>query len=225
MGSNMKSRFFTVFAVFISSLVLLLVLLPNQATPTAAQGPSPLQVVVSYDIKHDVSPPLIAIKPIPPLKEPMLREIPLQPLSKTRNESKASTKEHIDPVLQNQPGLPNMPSPLLNFEGVNNVNGVYPPDTNGDVGPDHYVQWVNLSFAIYTKTTGALAYGPVNGNILWSGFGGPCQTTNDGDPIVLYDPLADRWLMSQFANASLGPPFYQCIAVSTTSNPLGTWNR
>ncbi|MEZ4771002.1 MAG: hypothetical protein R2844_21610 [Caldilineales bacterium] len=100
-----------------------------------------------------------------------------------------------------------------------------PPDTNGDVGPNHYMQWVNLSFAIYSKT-GALLYGPAAGNTLWSGFGGPCQTTNNGDPIVQYDHLADRWMVSQFAfpNYPSGP-FYQCIAVSQTGDPTGAWYR
>ncbi len=132
-----------------------------------------------------------------------------------------------DPALQRtEPGLAlNIPTPLQNFDGVNNVNGVLPPDTNGDVGPNHYVQWVNLSFAIYSKS-GALLYGPAAGNTLWTGFGGPCQTSNDGDPIVQYDHLADRWMMSQFAlpNYPSGP-FYQCIAVSQTGDPTGAWYR
>ncbi len=83
---------------------------------------------------------------------------------------------------------------------------------------------VNLSFAIWDKS-GNLLYGPANNNTLWFGFGGPCETTNDGDPIVLYDHLADRWLMSQFANAFSGPPYYQCIAISQTGDPTGAWYR
>jgi uncharacterized repeat protein (TIGR01451 family) len=114
-----------------------------------------------------------------------------------------------------------MPSPLVNFEGIGNVNGVLPPDTNGDVGPNHYVQIVNLSFAIFNKS-GAVLFGPANINTLWSGFGGPCETENDGDPIVLYDHLADRWLLSQFA---VPGPFHQCIAISQTGNPTGAWHR
>ncbi len=62
------------------------------------------------------------------------------------------------------------------------------------------------------------------GNTIWSGFGGYCQTTNHGDPIVLYDQLADRWMMSQFA-VPPSAPYYQCIAVSATSDPLGSWHR
>jgi hypothetical protein len=113
----------------------------------------------------------------------------------------------------------------VNFEGVGNRNGVLPPDTNGDVGPNHYVQWINLSFAIWNKS-GSLLYGPADGRTLFTGFGGPCETTNDGDPVVLYDEAADRWLMTQFAlpNYPSGP-FYQCIAISATANPTGAYHR
>ncbi len=84
----------------------------------------------------------------------------------------------MDAALQNGPVQGNMPATDFNFEGVNNVNGVLPPDTNGDIGPNHYVQWVNLSLAIWTvnrsTNTAALVYGPVNGNILlvrvWRGL-------------------------------------------------------
>ena len=71
-----------------------------------------------------------------------------------------------------------------------------------------------------------MVYGPVNTNTIWSGFGGPCQTTNNGDPIVLYDRAADRFLVSQFAlpNYPSGP-FYECIAVSQTGDPTASWYR
>ena len=112
-----------------------------------------------------------------------------------------------------------------NFEGINNRNLVLPPDTTGDIGPNHYVQMVNLSLAIWDRS-GNLLYGPANANTLWQGFGGPCETTNNGDPIVLYDHLADRWMLSQFAlPAYPSGPFYQCIAVSQSGNPLGAYHR
>src|SRR5262249_57032988 len=113
---------------------------------------------------------------------------------------------------------PAMPAATNSFDGVSNLNGVLPPDTNGAVGPNHYVQWVNLSFAIYSKS-GTLLYGPARGNTLWTGFGGPCETDNDGDPIVLYDRQANRWFMSQFAlpnitSTAFNGPFYHSIAAS-----------
>jgi hypothetical protein len=130
-----------------------------------------------------------------------------------------------DPVAQRyfRPGnaVSAMPSAIVNFDGVGNLDGVYPPDTNGDVGPNHYVQFINLHFQIFNKS-GVSLYGPAAGNTLWTGFGGPCETRNDGDPIALYDPIADRWIMSQFVATT---PFGQCIAVSQTPDPTGAWYR
>jgi len=116
----------------------------------------------------------------------------------------------------------------LGFEGLGNgqykfnVSGA-PPDTNGAVGATQYVQWVNTSFAVFNKSTGALISGPTAGNTLWSGFGGGCQDNNDGDPIVLYDKLANRWVFSLFSVSTT--PYLQCIAVSTSSDATGTYNR
>jgi len=185
--------------------------------------------VVIHSIQNDKSAPLKSIKLIKPEQskpDPDLNE--LRPLPKRGDAKITPPSKFVDPVLQPSLGLApslNIPGTLQNFDGVNNVNGVLPPDTNGDVGPNHYMQWVNLSFAIYSKT-GTLLYGPAAGNTLWSGFGGACQTSNDGDPIVQYDHLADRWMVSQFAlpNYPSGP-FYQCIAVSQTGDPTGAWYR
>src|SRR5207244_12146357 len=119
---------------------------------------------------------------------------------------------------------------LLTFDGVGqgfigpaglfNVDAAR-PDTNGDVGPNHYVQIVNADFAIFNKA-GTAVYGPVPINTLWSGFGGDCQTNNDGDPVVLYAQIADRWSISQLsvtgANGTTRP-LLECVAVSKTPGP------
>ncbi len=130
-----------------------------------------------------------------------------------------------DPVLQkNAVRLPSQTNALVtgtNFEGISNLDSVYPPDPNGDVGPNHYVQMVNVHFAIYSKT-GTLLYGPAAANTLWAGFGGTCETSNDGDPIVLYDKIADRWILSQFTATN---PYGECIAVSTSPDPTGSYYR
>jgi len=133
-----------------------------------------------------------------------------------------------DPVIQTVTVPPPTPPVSQSFEGLGNgqygfsVTGA-PPDTNGTVGATQYVQWVNTSFAIFNKSNGALIAGPTAGNTLWSGFGGGCQTNNDGDPIVVYDKLAQRWVFSQFSVSTT--PYLQCIAVSTTSDATGTYNR
>jgi len=133
-----------------------------------------------------------------------------------------------DPVRQTAAVGHFTPPVTLSFEGLGNgqygfsVTGA-PPDTNGTVGATQYVQWVNTSFAIFNKSTGALISGPTAGNTIWSGFGGGCQANNDGDPVVLYDKLANRWVFSQFSVTTT--PYLQCIAVSTTSDATGTYNR
>ena len=180
--------------------------------------------VVVHPVKNDVSRELRNIKPIPPSPGAEVREIPLHPLDKPKGPKAPLIEDRImDPVVQDWPVEVTMPSTIRNFEGVSNVNGVLPPDTNGDVGPNHYIQMVNLSFAIWDKS-GNLLYGPANNNTLWSGFGGLCETGNYGDPIVLYDHLADRWIMSQFA-LNFYTDFHQCIAVSQTGDPTGAWYR
>ncbi len=150
---------------------------------------------------------------------------------------KKSPNERLQQIIENGPGptispeapLPglDMPGVLSQWEGINNLNGVYPPDTVGDVGPNHYVQMVNLSLQIFAKN-GTSVYGPVDSNALWSGTGTDCATTNDGDPIVLYDQLAQRWLITQFSipdPVTFAAPFYECVAISTSSDPTGSYYR
>ena len=125
-----------------------------------------------------------------------------------------------------------MPTPIATFAGMNSTQsgcGCLPPDTDGDVGPNHYVQSVNSSIKIFDKTGTAL--NGTNGttyNSLFSGMGPttPCgNNQNDGDGIVFYDHLADRWVASDFAFPAFpGVSFYQCIGVSKTSDPVaGGW--
>ena len=131
-----------------------------------------------------------------------------------------------DPVLQNEmTGNRSSATVGQNFAGQINRSGIAPPDTDGDVGPNHYMQMVNLSLQIWDKSGNSL-YGPAYSNVLWNGFEGPWTGTNDGDPIVLYDEYSDRWIASQFSlpNYPSGP-FYELIAVSETGDPTGAWYR
>lgn len=127
-----------------------------------------------------------------------------------------------------QPTSPTIPAPLLTFEGVSQAQsgcGCEPPDTDGDVGPNHYVEAVNSSFKVFDKNGNTLA-GPTTYNSLFAPLvGTPCSGQNGGDPYVLYDPVADRWLVSDFAFPSFpGTSFWQCIAVSQTPSPVsGGW--
>jgi len=129
-----------------------------------------------------------------------------------------------DPVLQDYMGTRSSRGPINSFDGVGNVNGVLPPDTDGDVGPNHYFQMINLSFAIWDKQGNKL-YGPVDNSTLWAGFVGPWAGTNDGDPVVLYDEMADRWMASQFAIHTSNGTYWELIAISQTGDPLGAYYR
>lgn len=119
---------------------------------------------------------------------------------------------------------PAIPNPLITFEGPSNADNpfqVSPPDPIGDVGKRHYVAMVNLAFSIYNKHTGALLFGPADIGTLWQGFLSDC-TDASGDPVVFYDHLANRWVLTQFTTR--GPTYYNCMAVSQTQDPLGSYN-
>lgn len=120
---------------------------------------------------------------------------------------------------------PTMPGPLLTFEGQGDTCGCQPSDSEGDVGPNHYVEAINESIRIFDKNGNTLS-GPTSYNSFFSGLTGtPCTNANDGDPYVIYDQAADRWLISDFAFPSFpGSSFWQCIGVSQTPNPVtGGW--
>ena len=129
-----------------------------------------------------------------------------------------------DPVVQRTEGPLVNATIGLNFDGQG-ADGVAPPDTNGAAGATQFVQWVNLVFNVYDRVTGVKLAGPFAGNQFWAGFGGDCETHNDGDPIIKYDQLADRWVATQFALNFAGNTFSQCVAVSQTSDALGSYNR
>jgi len=190
----------------------------------AAEGPqdkAPVQQPhgifrgVSTAVKFDISPPLRSMQPAAD---------PLQKIGDTQRNSGMEGPlgpQTPDTVIQTRIGPGEIPAPNLSFDGFDGT-GPNPPDPVGDVGPNHYVAMANLRFAIYSKA-GALLFGPVNNNTLWAGFGGDCQTDNSGDPIVLHDQLADRWILTQFTAS--GPTFFNCVAVSTTPDPTGTYFR
>jgi uncharacterized repeat protein (TIGR01451 family) len=125
----------------------------------------------------------------------------------------------------------NMASPTNTFAGMNSnlgCNGCLPPDTDGDVGPNHYIQSVNSSIRVHDKFGNVLA-GPITYNSFFSAMGTatPCgSNVNGGDGIVFYDHISDRWVISDFAFPAFpGTSFYQCIGVSKTSDPVagGYW--
>src|SRR6188474_651381 len=124
-----------------------------------------------------------------------------------------------------------MPPPLITFDGMNLTQsgcGCQPPDSQGDVGPNHYINAVNSSFKIFDKTGNPL--NGTNGTTFNSFFAGltgtPCSNANRGDPFVFYDHQADRWIISDFAFPAFpGTSFWQCVGVSASPDPVaGPWN-
>ncbi len=120
---------------------------------------------------------------------------------------------------------PTIPGPLLTFEGQGNTCGCQPSDSEGDVGPNHYVEAVNESIRIFDKNGNTLS-GPTSYNSFFSGLTGtPCTNANDGDPYVLYDQAADRWVISDFAfpgsNGSLSMSALVCPRLPTRSVAAG----
>ncbi len=125
----------------------------------------------------------------------------------------------FDEVWQRTMGTTEVPkSPIVNFAGQ--TSPYFPSDCNGTAGPNHYMQTINCVYAIYSKT-GALMAGPTNMNTLFAGVTG--STYNDGDPLVLYDEQAQRWLAVEFSIS--GSNDYMLVAVSTTNDPTGTWYK
>jgi hypothetical protein len=178
-------------------------------------------VTVGQSVRNDTSPPLRDMKQLPIMRPPE-REANANP------KVKHSHKDIKDEAVQSETLAPtaNMPGTTLNFDGIP-FPGVAcncaPPDTNGEVGATQYVQIVNEGYQVFDKTSGASQLGPAGISTLWQGLGGVCETNGNGDPVVLYDQLANRWVISQFAGVSV--PTDECIAVSTSSNATGSYFR
>ncbi len=183
--------------------------------------------------------PQTSKKPVAFCKTPALRTI--VPILEDRNEVNLLSEVHdqkpaidtsviqnefkiIDPVIQKQPGKLTAPPIIQNFDGLGPMdNTCTNPDTEGDVGLNHYMQMVKRSFAIWDKE-GNLLYGPANNKTLWSTLPGPWHDHWFTDPIVVYDHLADRWLASNMVyEIQTEYVYWEVIAISATPDPLGEW--
>jgi hypothetical protein len=200
------------------------------------------QTVYTISPSHfDISPPLTELAKLPVSELPVTQraELELPPWRILRSD-KPDPVTQVAPAsrdVRNGPLAPDSAATGFNFEGAAGaVTGGYPPDTNGSVGNDQYVETVNTSYQVWslnrTTKVATSVLGPASINTLWAGFGGQCEAQNSGDPVVLYDKVANRWLISQFTSApdpSLDPnkkdKFYQCVAISTTADAKGTYAR
>jgi hypothetical protein len=201
---------------------------PSGGAQVLTTEPSVSPPVVGTAVAFDTTPPLSEMKPVKPKggEPPNIGE---------RGDELPEQRPHKkDGALQETAPTSSMPAPLLTFEGPSNEDNfkifgfrVNPPDPVGDVGPRHYVAMTNLTFAIYSKR-GRRIFGPADTGTLWQGFPIADCTDPSGDPIVLYDEISDRWILTQFttrAFADASQPFFNCVAVSQTGNPTGRYFR
>jgi hypothetical protein len=198
---------------------------PESAGGGASLSAGPLRPTVGHAVAFDKTPPLTKMRMIPPRLSftPDVGERGAGPVGNTKHEPDGALQTRFAPNA--------MPSPLFTFEGPSNQDNfdtfgfrVNPPDSDGDVGKSHYVAMINLVFSIYTKQ-GQLLFGPASIGSLWEGFEVEDCTDPSGDPIVLFDEKANRWILTQFTTRFETNQFYNCVAVSTTPNPLGSYYR
>src|SRR5207302_5431039 len=233
--SNSRSAFFNCrfllgFVLFSAGFVLALMSLTAHS-PLSAQSPTGEANGNKFgsSYRNDVSPPLRELPPWSEVDRKEEHEANENPKIPHRH------KDEADPVIQNRHSAnsstlnavaPNLAAALSNFDGIP-FPGVgcncAPPDTNGAVGKTQYAQMVNEGYQVFDKTTGNSILGPNSIESLWSGFAGLCQTSGFGDPVVVFDQIARRWVITEIAGSSIPTEF--CVAVSTTDDATGSYNR
>ncbi len=201
---------------------------------SASSAQAQANPAVIREVKHDVSPPLRNLpSSVQAGSGADQQQLVARPTGPARSNSQS------DPVAQQLTAPLSGVSTILNFDGQSaqdnrNVLGFafVPPDTNGAVGATQFVQIVNVTIAVYDKSSGALQFGPAAIHTLWTGFGGLCEFgggtptfADGGDPVVLYDHLAGRWLVTQLQFNTTFTQTAQCVAVSTSSDATGSYNR
>ena len=222
--SASQSAFFKLrltLSVLLCFAVVMIVLLAQSRPSSGQSGQQPI-IHAQYRgvmrvVKFDISP------------KPLRDIVPLQVKECTKSENEGEgpiPPGPVGPVLpdkavQRMLGKIGIPGPIITFDGNSNLCGCSPPAPNGAVGPNHVVTMSNLYYQIFNKA-GQTLVGPNPNNTIWTGFGGNCETQNAGDPVVLYDQLADRWLFTQFTSSA---PYLECVALSQTHEPNGFYYR
>lgn len=202
-----------------------------------AQSPPVVPFVVG-PLEFGVTPPINEIEPARSAFQPRaIKSIEIPLLRPGRLGIFNTGIKIVDSLVQGSLPAPKIATPALTFEGINNNDNlqdlgfeVFPPDTNGAVGPNHYVQMVNLLFQVFDKSGNPLTNpSSIASLFVAAGITGLCaKGDQQSDPIVLYDSLADRWLLSQSAfdldaSGNPVPPSTECIAISKTPDPTGAY--
>ncbi|MFY9913928.1 MAG: hypothetical protein WAK18_04610, partial [Nocardioidaceae bacterium] len=208
----------------------------QQAPPTSAASPATataasLQPHYTDAVAHDTSPRLSTLTNA---NVPTTRSEGAQEERADEVGSAPDNGFTGDPAVQSSAPPVTIGSTRANFEGLSNQDNfnyyggrVNPPDPVGDVSRKQYVEMTNLMVDVYDKA-GHPQIPPTPIGALWSGFAVDDCTDPSGDPVVLYDQIANRWILTQFTTRGLSDPtlpFYNCVAVSTTSDATGSYNR
>lgn len=223
----MRSKKYVVFALAVFCLALVLLI----KSSTVSSNPKPEQIVSAPISKQAVAvssservSTFVAQNKSKSSAKP--RVLAVGDVGDDSRNSNAADRHDTDAAIARTSVAP-MPPPSLSFDGLSNFDNIpvydaflLPPDTIGDVGPNHYVQAVNSLVRIFDKNGNALTP-PFRMSQLFASLGTTCSTFDSGEPVVLYDTLADRWLLSQYCYNA--PPFRQMIAISKTGDPTGEY--
>src|SRR4030095_1914173 len=233
-------RILALVLLVLAAIALMFLTLSPPATAQRTTRPQPFTPKFSQAVAFAVSPRRGSLRRIArPRIFPPDTILEVRPEPAAGGPKLQPTKGYgVDGALQLFSLAPAIPPPLQTFEGLSNLDNfnvfgfrVNPPDPNGEVGPNHFVEMINLVFAVYDKS-GNLLLGPIDTGSLWAGFPIEDCTDPSGDPVVLHDQLTDRWLLSQFTTRGMNPdgtfnglPFYDCVAISQTGDPTGAYFR
>jgi hypothetical protein len=233
-----KDRAFCLSVTIVSALILASMCVSQAFAQVSAQQSAQPQVignaVANEPTYFDISRPLsqmVARAPTQQVAPVAIRSVmrpkldKLQAIGQPRpGAAAAAFSTPLSPLISAKVGL--------SFDGVGNTSvlncpsvagiTVAPPDTNAAVGDTQVVEWVNLCYSVFDKSTGALLAGPFAGNAFWNLFGGQCQLFNDGDIIIQWDKANHRWLASQNV---FSPPYTTCVAVSQSADATGSYYR
>jgi hypothetical protein len=215
------------------ALVASLVAMPHNVSAepgkAVAKGPK-FSKAVAFDVSRplrEISPPLVRM--LPPLVDgEFILDVRPKNGPEVAKDKGFTGDGALFPSAQSLTNA-TVSGPIITFEGLSNQDNfnvlggrVNPPDPVGDVGPNHYVEMINLVYAVYDKQ-GNLLSGPNSLGDLWTNYSVADCADIAGDPIVVYDQLEDRWILSQFT--AIGPVYYNCVAVSVTGDPTGAYYR
>lgn len=187
------------------------------------------------EVHHDVSPAVLNMPKATSFRAVRREAVPLHRIPLPPGLKPAALPDSVLQIPSARLASTLLPPISRSFPGIG--QGAYgfniasqPPDMNGAAGQTQYMQWANDAFAVFDKSTGVLIAGPTDGSALWAGFGGLCESAGTGDGVVVYDRVANRWVVSQMAFKIDAkdhpiPPYFECVAVSTTPDATGTYNR